>query len=96
VHAEVGRASEDAAQHLQALAQARVDRLVLDLDALHEREVRPADHPGLALPAGVDASKSLPADRVLVAAAALSGAELSVLPAELSRGGGVAALLRWT
>ena len=83
-------------QVLQALAQARVDRLVLDLDVLHEREVRPSDHPGLALPAGVDRSRSVPADRVLVAAAALSGADLSLLPAELSRGGGAAALLRWT
>jgi hypothetical protein len=30
-----------------------------------------------------------------VAAAAATGAELSNLPAELSHGGGVAALLRW-
>lgn len=79
-----------------ALAAARVDRLVLDLDAAAGRRVRPADHPGLALPRAAAEADELPADRVLVAAAALTGAHLTLLPGDLTGGGGVAALLRWT
>jgi Bacterial archaeo-eukaryotic release factor family 2 len=81
---------------LDALGQARVGRLVLDLDVMHERVVHPGSHPGLPLPSGAAKADQLPADRVLLAAAALSGADVSVLPAELSHGGGVSALLRWT
>jgi hypothetical protein len=80
---------------LQMLTQARVERLVLDLEVMHERTVRVGDHPGLPLPASAAQASELPADRVFVAAAAATGAELSNLPAELSHGGGVAALLRW-
>jgi hypothetical protein len=79
-----------------ALSAARVDRLVLDPDAAAEHRVRPGDHPGLALPRSAAEAEELPADRTLVAAAALTGAELTLLPGEMSGGGGVAALLRWT
>jgi len=80
---------------VDALVQARVETLVLDLDAAREKSVRPGRHEGLPLPATAAKADELPADRALVAAAALSGAQLSVLPAQLSGGGGVAALLRW-
>jgi hypothetical protein len=80
---------------LDAFVQARVDQLVLDLDAAADKTVRPREHEGLPLPTSVDTGQALPADRVLVAAAALSGAGVRILPAALAHGGGVAALLRW-
>ena len=81
---------------LDALAKSQVDRLVLDLRAAAEKTVDPAKHPGLAVPPGAADAGELPADRVLVAAAALTDASVTLLPAELGRGGGVSALLRWS
>lgn len=81
---------------LHALQEARVDRLVLDPRAVHDQTVEVERYPGLPLPASALAAGPQPADRVLVAAAALSGAEVTVLPQQLTHGGGVAALLRWT
>jgi hypothetical protein len=78
-----------------ALAQARVDRLVLDLDRAREHQLRAADFEGLPVPAAARDAE-LSADRVLVAAAALTDASLSLLPAGMARGGGISALLRWT
>lgn len=80
---------------LTALVRAEVDRLALDLQAMHERTVRPADHPGLALPGTADTADELPADQVLIAAAAATGAEVVVMPSELTHGGGVSATLRF-
>ncbi|WP_445258138.1 baeRF2 domain-containing protein [Nocardioides aurantiacus] len=80
---------------LDALAKAQVDRLLLDLGGLRDADgVRPGEHPGLPLPAGVGDAE-LPLDRVLVAAAALSAADLTVLPASLLPDQRPAALLRW-
>lgn len=81
---------------LDALVRTKVDRLVLDLPAAADKTVDPRRHEGLALPASAAQCTELPADRVLVAAGALTGAQLSLLPAELSHGGGVSALQRWT
>ena len=78
---------------LEALVRGQVERLVLDPAAAAEQTVDPADHPGLALPEGV--AGRLPADRVLVAAAAATSAEISVLPREHTHDTGIAALLRW-
>lgn len=80
---------------LDALAKAQVEHLVVDLAALAGHTVDPGAHEGLALPEPAAGARELPADRALVASAALSGATLSVLPAAMSRGGGVSALLRW-
>jgi len=80
---------------VEGLREARVDRLVLDLAALHEKTIKPSSWDGLPLPDSAKDAQELPADRVLVAAGALTGAELTVLPAEMSHGGGAAALLRW-
>ena len=78
---------------LTALVRGQVDRLVIDPGAASEETVDPADHPGLALPPGV--AGPLPADRVLVAAAAATRADISLLPREHTDPTGVAALLRW-
>ncbi len=80
---------------LAALAKAQVDRLVVDLDALRDQVAVPGDHEGLALPEPAASAAQLPADRALVAAAALTDARLTLLPAAMAHGGGVSALLRW-
>jgi len=81
---------------LDALVQGRVERLIVDLQAAREQTVTPSEHPGLSLPESAAGEKELPADQVLVAAGAATDCELSVLPADLTKGAGVAALLRWT
>lgn len=81
---------------LEALRKSQVDRLVLDLQALSDKTVTPSDLDGVPLPEPAASSDALPADRALVAAGALTGARLTVLPTSLSRGGGVSALLRWS
>lgn len=80
---------------LAALAESRVDTLVLDDQALADRTVRADGYPGLALPPGAEQADALPADRLLVASAVLTGADVRLLPAALAHGGGAAALLRW-
>ena len=84
-----------------AFVKGEVERLVLDLSEAQETTIDPADHPGLALPQQALEAGPLPADRVLVAAAALTSAEVSVLPHEIelprdfALANGVAATLRW-
>lgn len=80
---------------ITAFTRAEVDRLVLDLQAMHERTVRPSNHPGLTLPGAASTASELPADQVLIAAAAATGAEVVVMPSELTHGGGVSATLRY-
>jgi hypothetical protein len=80
---------------LDSLVKGQVEQLVVDLQALAEKTVTPGRHQGLPLPAPALEATELPADRVLVAAAALTGARVSVLPASMARGGGASALLRW-
>jgi hypothetical protein len=81
-------------QVLDSLVRGEVDRLVLDLQAARELSVTPKEHPGLALPPAALEADSLPADQVLVAAAAATSAAVSTLPRELFHDE-VAALLRW-
>lgn len=78
---------------LDALVKGQVETVVLDLAAARDLSVDPAGHPGLPLPKG--ASGPLPADRVLVTAAAATSAGVAVLPREQIGGEGVAAVLRW-
>ena len=80
---------------LEALVRGQVDELVLDLDQASTATVHPADFPGLELPDTARRAGEVPADRVLVAAAARSDAELTLLPGELMPDHGVAAVLRW-
>ncbi len=79
-----------------ALAQSQVEELAVDLQALEERTVTTKALVGVPLPASALAERELPADRALVAAAALTGASVTMLSASMSHGGGAAALLRWT
>ncbi|WP_310963407.1 baeRF2 domain-containing protein [Nocardioides terrisoli] len=81
---------------LDALVQQRVDTLLVDLAGLEDMTVRPQEHPGLVLPPRALEADELPADRALVAGAALSGAQVALLPAEMMPAGPVAALLRWS
>lgn len=80
---------------LDALARAEADTVVADLRALHELSTCPADHPGLPLPAEAIDERGLPADDVLIAAAAGTGAGLTTMPAEQIGPECVAATLRW-
>ena len=80
---------------LEALVKGQVDTLVVDLDEVRDATIRPRDFPGLDLPGPVVETDELPADRVLVAAAARSDAEISLLPSELIPQSAVAAILRW-
>lgn len=81
---------------LDALVKGQVERLVLDLDRARAEVVRPGEHPGLGLPASAAEADELPADRALVAAGAATDAGLSLVPPEVGKGGGIAALLRWS
>jgi hypothetical protein len=69
--------------------------LVLDLDQASSAVVHPVDFPGLDLPEPARNAAEVPADRVLVAAAARSDAEVALLPGSLVPDHGVAAILRW-
>jgi hypothetical protein len=84
-----------------AFVKGEVERLVLDLADAREITVDAGDHPGLALPEPALSAGPLPADQVLLAAAAMTGAEAMVLPHEaplpqdFALSSGVAATLRW-
>jgi hypothetical protein len=80
---------------LEALVRGQVDELVLDPVQVQEATVHPVDFPGLELPEPARSSAELPADRVLVAAAARSDSAVSLLPEALVPDHGVAAILRW-
>ncbi|MDQ4007107.1 MAG: hypothetical protein M3211_03290 [Actinomycetota bacterium] len=88
---EVSRGLRDVMQYL---VRGQVERVVVDLAAAHEQTISVDDYPGLKLPAEA-AYGRLPADQALVAAGALTDADLTVLPGSSIGGDGVAALLRW-
>lgn len=79
-----------------ALVQGRVERLLVDLDAAATQTVDQRDYPGLGLPGAASEAGRLRADQVLVAAGASTDTSLSLLPADLLGGEGIAALLRWS
>lgn len=80
---------------LEALVQGQVDTLILDLQKAQDITVNPSKYPGLAIPEAVRAQKEVRADQLLIAAGAATDAKITVLPAEQTKGGGIAALLRW-
>lgn len=80
---------------IDALVQHKVDTLIVDLQKAHDIAVDPTRYPGLPLPEQALSSNHLPADQVLVAAGAATDATIAVLPATQTKGGGVAAVLRW-
>lgn len=77
-----------------ALDQAQVERLLIDPGSLVDATVPTARLTGVPLPPAARAEDALPADRVLVGAAALTGASMTLLPETMTHGG-PAALLRW-
>lgn len=79
---------------VDSFVRGQVDRLLIDPDRAADFEVEPARHPGLALGA-IEPPETVRADRVLVAAATLTGAEIEVAPASMMSGAPAAALLRW-
>jgi hypothetical protein len=80
---------------VEALVQRKVDTLIVDLQKAHDLTVDPSRFPGLPIPEQAVTRKELPADQVLVAAGAATDAAIAVLPAAQSKGGGIAAMLRW-
>ena len=94
---EVGRGGAAASgidQVAEALVKGQVATLVLDPAALAEERIDPADHVGLAVPAGLPDGE-VRADLLLVAAAVLTDADLVAGTAATLQGAPVAALLRW-
>lgn len=80
---------------IDALVQHKVDTLIVDLQKAREVTVDPTRYPGLPLPEQALGTHELPADQVLVAAGAATDAAIAVLPSAQTKGGGVAAMLRW-
>lgn len=79
---------------MDAFVRGQVDRLLLDPRAAAEIEMSPERHPGLGFGA-IEPPDVVPADRALVAAAVLTGADVEIAPASMLSGSPVAALLRW-
>ncbi len=77
-----------------AFVRGQVDTLLIDPAAAAEHTIAPADHPGLVL-GPVEPGGDVPADQALIAAAALTGADVSVSRRATLGGSPVAALLRW-
>lgn len=101
VHGQGSGLVHGVAPVLGAFAEGRVEHLVLDLDTAREEQVYVRDYPGLAVPPGTAADEALPADQVMVAAATLTDASLSLVPPEMLRGmsdefHAAVALLRWS
>ncbi|HEU4946784.1 MAG TPA: Vms1/Ankzf1 family peptidyl-tRNA hydrolase [Kribbella sp.] len=78
-----------------AFVRGQVDTLLLDPAAAAGTELRPSDHPGLPLGA-VPVDQPVRADQALIAAAALTDAQVVISPQSVLGGAPVAALLRWT
>ncbi|TWD82471.1 hypothetical protein FB561_3604 [Kribbella amoyensis] len=77
-----------------AFVQGQVETLLLDPDGAADHELLPKDHPGLVL-GDVPEDEAVRADQALLAAAALTSAEVTALPLVAIAGTPAAALLRW-
>jgi hypothetical protein len=80
---------------VDALVRGQVDRLLIDVDRSQDFTVEPARHPGLSFAAVTDLPESIRADLALIAAAALTAADVDATRARTMGGAPVAALLRW-
>jgi hypothetical protein len=78
-----------------AFVKGQVETLLLDVQALAEHRLDPANHPGLQF-GSAEVSGEVRADQALIAAAVLTDAEVAPLPSAALGGAPVAALLRWT
>jgi hypothetical protein len=79
---------------VEAFVQGQVDRLLLDPQAAAEETVVAENYPGLSLGA-VGGTGPLRADRVLIGLAAMTDAEIVIVPAATLGDVPAAALLRW-
>jgi hypothetical protein len=79
---------------VDAFVRGQVDTLLIDPPAAAELTLDPAEHPGLIL-GEVEATSPLRADQALVAAAAITSADVRVSRRATLVGSPVAALLRW-
>ncbi|QWC84508.1 hypothetical protein KLP28_13160 [Nocardioidaceae bacterium] len=86
---------EGADDVLTALTKAQVETVLVEPGLLEDATVDPSAFTGLPLPMGAVEAGELPLGRVLLAAACLSGADMSVVPRGFAGPIGVAALLRW-
>jgi len=77
-----------------AFVRGQVETLLIDPDAAAEHTVTAREHPGLGIGA-VAPNEPIPAHQALIAAAALTGADIAVGRATTLGGRPVAALLRW-
>ncbi|MCU1442306.1 MAG: hypothetical protein JWQ59_456 [Cryobacterium sp.] len=80
---------------VDAFVRGQVDRLLIDPANAAQFVVEPQHHPGLSLGAVSPMPPTVPADAALIAAAALTGAEIVVTPGQLLSGSPAAGLLRW-
>jgi hypothetical protein len=78
----------------EAFVRGQVDTLLLDPDEAARHRVLLAEHPGLRLGSAPE-DEPLRADQALIAAAALTDAEIAVSPSDTIGGTPAAALLRW-
>jgi hypothetical protein len=78
-----------------AFVRGQVDRLLIDPAAAAGFTVEPDKHPGLALGAVSELPSAIPADRALIATAALTGADVVITRSRTLGGSPAAALLRW-
>lgn len=77
-----------------AFVRGQVETLLVDPAAAAELTLDPAEHPGLAVGAGVE-DGPLPAVQALIAAAVLTSADVTVTRSAALGGSPVVALLRW-
>jgi hypothetical protein len=80
---------------VDAFVRGQVGELLIDPVRARDFEVRPERHPGFALGAVTGLPDVLPADRALLAAAAVTGADIVVTRARTLGDAPSAALLRW-
>jgi hypothetical protein len=90
------RAVAGLAEVIDALVKGQAETVVIDPARSASVHVRPADHPGLNLPAEARRSEELPADRVVTALTALTDAEVRVVDGSLLPRDGMSAILRWS
>lgn len=77
-----------------AFVRGQVDTLLLDPVEAANEKLSPGDHPGLVIGSGI-IDEPVRADLALIAAATLTGAQVSISPRSTLGGTPVAALLRW-
>jgi hypothetical protein len=80
---------------LDAMVRGQVETVLIDPDRLADSTLTVQDHPGLSLGAVGAPDASVRADLALVAAAAVTGADVAVAGSGVLRGSPAAALLRW-